>query len=104
MSTHPHRRTWTTAVREVFYDQLRRRFGHHDIWENKASPGNGRQEEFQEFLGNFAAIVGAKSDEAASQQLDFAIMTKAPPPSHIHSWIHNRAAAHNAGFIHLTTD
>jgi hypothetical protein len=96
------REIWAGDVRRVLYRRLVELFGPYEEWEKAASPGKGRDEEFDEFCNIFAQTVGAKSGRAVEHQIRFALPeTESGSVWHTQAQaaILNKAAALEAGFI-----
>jgi hypothetical protein len=96
------REIWTGDVRRVLYRRLVELFGPYEEWEKAASPGKGRDEEFDEFCNVFAQTVGAKSGRAVQHQISFALPeTESGSVWHAHAQVAilNKAAGLEAGFI-----
>jgi hypothetical protein len=96
------REIWTGDARRVLYRRLVELFGPYEEWEKAASPGRGREEEFDEFCNVFAQTVGAKSGRAVQHQIMFALPeTESGSVWHTQAQaaILNKAAALEAGFI-----
>ena len=88
---------WTPMVRRLLYTELVKRFGPYNIWASVTAPADAM--EFNQFLSDFAKLVGAKSANAVLHQIEFAIQRKILHGGQAQNSILNKAAAFECGFI-----
>lgn len=88
------------------YTSLVRKFGPYSEWENKYSPGYGRNSEFEEFKRFIADLVAFDSGQpttpgAVDQQIAWAVtkQTNIKSVGHVYTYIQNVSAALRCGFL-----
>lgn len=99
---------WTGEVRRMLYSRLVTLFGPHFDWPSKG--GNGSQPssdeairiQFREFLAAFALVIGAKSDEAVRQQINWAIQNPEETNGGTRICWTNKVMAYECGFINTS--
>ena len=69
---------WTDGVRLRLFQFLVQSYGPQNTWEKKTLPGHGRDEDYREFLADFAKECGAKSGKAVGLKVDFARCADSP--------------------------
>lgn len=94
---------WTGDARRLLYSLLVKKFGPLSAWQSANSPGQGRDDEYRQFLEDFARTVGASSGNAVQMQIRFAMPETENGSTwvagHVQAAILNKAAALEAGFI-----
>jgi hypothetical protein len=88
---------WTLLNLTFLYRRLVKKFGPHETWTTLRPKG------FAQFCDQFAEVVGAKSGEAVHEQIRWAMdrrdAKKSLYPGHWRTFVMNKAAALDAGFI-----
>ena len=106
-----NRIVWTQEMRRKMYSRIVAEIGRHQDWDEKIRPRKNRQS-YEQLLRELAEEFSGEAT-ALQQQINFATTTQAQlsNQSHIRSYILNKAAALEAGFIvtnelsnHLTSD
>ena len=105
------KRKWTHAVRYVLYSDLLEKFGPYDEWPGRRPVESKVFKEFlvkeAEHLNSVFPVEGNRKPFDASsigQQIDWALSrTEAIAPTHVNSYMCNKVAAYEAGFITRTS-
>jgi hypothetical protein len=95
---------WTRAARDLLYEALVARFGPYAMWDGVQYPSDARRDEFIRFCEEFAQLVGAKSGNAVSHQIQWGIGVQSNGEhhwcgGHARTAVLNMASAFEAGFI-----
>jgi hypothetical protein len=91
--------TWTQEMRKKLYSKLVKEIGPHQYWDAKIRP-NAMRGNYDKLLSELAVEFGAK-ETAIQQQINFATTTQQElgDRSHIRTFILNKSAAIEVGFI-----
>lgn len=91
--------TWSQEMRKKMYSRLAKEIAPHQNWDSKIRPIK-KKEQYEQILSELAVEFSVNAN-AIQQQINFATSTQRAlkDRSHIRSFILNKAAAIEVGFI-----
>ena len=96
---------WNQELRTMMYRRLLEKYGPHEKWETRQCPKKGEGPEFRSFLEEIAdslrKLTGTDfKDGGPGMQFEWAVTAQASiKEGHAYTFILNKAAAYEAGFI-----